>query len=416
MSKKVKKLVQQEATKVVQQKMHGQHQQGSYPNSHSQQYGGHHPQGANTNYPPTNWNPQMTQPGQPYPPTQPYPHQGMMGGAQPYAGYPPHHQMPLSAQTPPTQSSGMYPTGNFPPYGAPQQAYGYSVTQTSYSASGNPCQAGGQMYPGNKVELSVSCSSLTNKDTFSKSDPVCIVFEKRSGKWAELDRTEMLHNNLNPEWQKKFILDYNPQVPQDIKFEIYDWDTKAEKTKRQDFLGSVEVSLQKVMEENYSNRTCQLLLKNGGRGRINIMAEEIKSYANTKIKLQFTAHHLDKKDFLGKSDPYYILRKKMPNGEWSLVYKSEFVEKNCNPKWKAMDKTISEICSGDYERELKIEIYDHDERGKDDLIGELITNLSCLTGGASNGVELEIINREMKAKKKKYQNSGTISVSQLQFQ
>ena len=359
----------------------------------------------------------MNQPG-PYPPTQPYPPQ-VMGGAQPYAGCPPQ-QMPFPApQTFPSQGGGMYPTGNVPPYGAPPQpAYGYSVTQTTYSASGNnPYQAGAQMYPANKVQLSVSCSSLLNKDTFSKSDPVCILFEKRSGKWAELDRTEMIHNNLNPQWQKKFTLDYNPQVPQDVKFEIYDWDTKTEKTRQQDFLGSVEVSLQKVMAENYGkNRKCQFLLQKGGRGKITIMAEEINSYANAKIKLQFMAHNLDKKDFFGKSDPYYILRKKMPNGEFSLVYKSEFIENTLNPKWKAMEKTVSELCSGDDERELKIEVYDHDSRGNDDLIGLLTTNLRCLTGSARNGVEFEIINYDIKAKKKNYRNSGSVSVSQLQFQ
>ena len=177
MSKKVKNLLQQEATKILQQKMHG-HQQNSYNSSHPQHYGGQHPQGATTNYPPTHWNQPMNQPG-PYPPTKPYPPQGM-GGTQPYAGFAPQ-QMPFPApQTFPSQGGGMYPTGNVPPYGAPPQpAYGYSVTQTTYSASGNhPYQAGAQMYPANKVQLSVSCSSLINKDTFSKSDPVCILFEK----------------------------------------------------------------------------------------------------------------------------------------------------------------------------------------------------------------------------------------------
>ena len=246
---------------------------------------------------------------------------------------------------------------------------------------------------------------------------MCILFEKRGGKWAELDRTEMIHNNLNPQWQKKFSLDYNPQAPQELKFNIYDWDTKAETTKQQDFLGSVEVSLQRIMEENYSSRKCQLGLKNGGNGKITIVTEEIRNYDyNPSIKLQLMAYNLDKKDFLGKSDPYYQLKKKLPGGEWALVYKSEYVEKNLNPKWKIMEKTISAICNGDHERELKIEVYDHDSRGKDDLIGEVITNLRCLAGGASNGVEYDIINHEMRRQKKNYQRSGTISVAQIKFQ
>ena len=93
----------------------------------------------------------------------------------------------------------------------------------------------------------------------------------------------------------------------------------------------------------------------------------------------------------------------------------EFVEKNLNPKWKIMEKTISGICNGDYEKELKIEIYDHDSRGKDDLIGEVVTNLRSLAGGASNGVEYDVINHKMRKQKKNYQRSGTISVAQLNF-
>ena len=105
----------------------------------------------------------------------------------------------------------------------------------------------------------------------------------------------------------------------------------------------------------------------------------------------------------------------MPNGEWTLVFRSEFVENDINPRWNTMEKTISEICSGDYDRELKIEIYDHDKRGKDDLIGELLTSFRSLMAGAANKVEYEIVNPERKRKKKHYTNSGIISVLQLQF-
>ena len=72
-------------------------------------------------------------------------------------------------------------------------------------------------------------------------------------------------------------------------------------------------------------------------------------------------------------------------------------------------------CSGDYNRELKIEIYDHDKRGKDDLIGEMFTSLQSLMAGAANGVEYDVVNPERKSKKKNYTNSGTISVLQLHF-
>lgn len=40
-----------------------------------------------------------------------------------------------------------------------------------------------------KVELSVSCSDLLDKDVGSKSDPLCVLLQKNGGdKWVEVTR------------------------------------------------------------------------------------------------------------------------------------------------------------------------------------------------------------------------------------
>ena len=136
-----------------------------------------------------------------------------------------------------------------------------------------------------------------------------------------------------------------------------------------------------------------------------------------KVKIQFKGIKLDNKDFLGKSDPYYILKKKMPNGDWSLVYKSEYIENDLNPKWKAMEKPLSEICNGDYQRHLKIEVYDYDSNGSDDLIGEVVTTLGQLQHSSQmNEKGFPLINSERQKRKKNYINSGTLSISQFQYQ
>ena len=49
-----------------------------------------------------------------------------------------------------------------------------------------------------KVELSISCTNLKDLDTFSKSDPVVFLFEKKGREWLKLGRTEMIDDNLNP--------------------------------------------------------------------------------------------------------------------------------------------------------------------------------------------------------------------------
>lgn len=52
--------------------------------------------------------------------------------------------------------------------------------------------------------------NLLDRDTFSKSDPVCILYQKdlRTNQYIEIGRTEQIKNSLNPSWNTKFTMDY----------------------------------------------------------------------------------------------------------------------------------------------------------------------------------------------------------------
>ena len=67
-----------------------------------------------------------------------------------------------------------------------------------------------------------------------------------------------------------------------------------------------------------------------------------------------------------------------------------------------MDKSVAEICNGDDQRELKIEIFDYDSTSKDDIIGEFVTNLRSLTNSFSNHSQHEVINLNKQRNKRKY--------------
>ena len=47
-------------------------------------------------------------------------------------------------------------------------------------------------------------------DITSKSDPVCVLCIKRPGEhnWIQFAKTEIIRDNLNPNWVKKFEMDY----------------------------------------------------------------------------------------------------------------------------------------------------------------------------------------------------------------
>jgi hypothetical protein len=54
------------------------------------------------------------------------------------------------------------------------------------------------------------CRNLLDRDVLSKSDPVCVVYTKdlRTNQYIEIGRTEQIQNNLNPNWNTKFTVDY----------------------------------------------------------------------------------------------------------------------------------------------------------------------------------------------------------------
>lgn len=61
-----------------------------------------------------------------------------------------------------------------------------------------------------QLELFVSARGLYDMDVFSKSDPYVKVSFKRAPNqpWTLIGRTETIDNNLNPNFQRSFIVDY----------------------------------------------------------------------------------------------------------------------------------------------------------------------------------------------------------------
>ena len=54
-----------------------------------------------------------------------------------------------------------------------------------------------------KVELSISCNNLPKMDRFSKSDPMCVLYQsnERGGRryWDKEDQTEVIKDSSDPE-------------------------------------------------------------------------------------------------------------------------------------------------------------------------------------------------------------------------
>uniref|UniRef100_A0A8B9JBA3 Copine 8 n=1 Tax=Astyanax mexicanus TaxID=7994 RepID=A0A8B9JBA3_ASTMX len=212
--------------------------------------------------------------------------------------------------------------------------------------------------PATKVEITVSCRNLLDRDTFSKSDPSKIIFT--------FGRTEVIDNTLNPEFVRKFILDYFFEERQNLRFDL-----RLEKP-----LGGIP------------GKKC---------GTIIVKAEELNN-CRESVMMQFCGNKLDKKDFFGKSDPFLVFYRSNEDGTFTICHKTEVVKNTLNPVWQAFKIPVRALCNGDYDR---YGILSHNIRH---IIILFSKNRYCIN------LFQQVINPKKKGKKKKYLNSGTVTL------
>uniref|UniRef100_W5K808 Copine-2 n=1 Tax=Astyanax mexicanus TaxID=7994 RepID=W5K808_ASTMX len=259
-----------------------------------------------------------------------------------------------------------------------------------------------------KVELSVSCTSLLDRDVASKSDPFCVLFQEVDSNWVELGRTETAVNNLNPVFGDKFQVDYHFEEVQKLKFALFDEDKCSSQLYEHDFLGEFVCTLGVIVSNKKLHRP--LTLANGkpaGKGAITITAQELSD--NRIITLSMCGRKLDKKDFFGKSDPYLEFHKQGEDGKWMLVHRTEVIKNTLDPVWKPFTVPLISLCNGDEVLYSQVLCYDYDNDGGHDFIGEFLTTVTKMSE-AQNSVEVEFecINPKKQKKKKNYKNSGII--------
>uniref|UniRef100_A0A669CX14 Copine Va n=1 Tax=Oreochromis niloticus TaxID=8128 RepID=A0A669CX14_ORENI len=235
--------------------------------------------------------------------------------------------------------------------------------------------------PATKVEITVSLVVLYTQGVESKQ-------------WREFGRTEVIDNTLNPDFVRKYILDYFFEEKQNLRFDVYDIDSKSPDLAKHDFLGQVFCTLGEIVGSPASRlekplghikafQICVCFhsgIPGKKCGTIILSAEELgncRDYAT----MQFCANKLDKKDFFGKSDPFMVFYRSNEDGTFTICHKTEVVKNTLNPVWEPFSIPVRALCNGDYDRTIKVEVYDWDRDGSHDFIGEFTTSFKELCRG-----------------------------------
>ncbi|TMX02150.1 hypothetical protein EJD97_022553 [Solanum chilense] len=239
-----------------------------------------------------------------------------------------------------------------------------------------------------QIELSLSATSLRDRDVLSKSDPMAVLYSKeKDGSLKELTRTEVVLNSLNPKWITKYTMAYYFETVQNLVFRVYDIDTqfhnqdvKMLKLEEQDFLGEASCTLAQIVTKSDRSLTMDLVCGEqfSGQaharkfGKITIFAEESIS-SKTTVELKLRCSELESKDLFSKSDPFLVVSKTTESGIVVPICKTEVMKNDHSPTWKPVFLKIQQI--GSKENPLIIECYDFNSNGKHSLIGKIQKSL-----------------------------------------
>ncbi|TSW62365.1 Copine-5 [Bagarius yarrelli] len=212
----------------------------------------------------------------------------------------------------------------------------------------------------------------------------------------QFGRTEVIDNTLNPDFVRKYILDYFFEEKQNLRFDIYDIDSKSPELAKHDFLGQTFCTLGEIVGSPASRLEKPLGGIPGKKcGTIVLTAEELGNCRDC-VTMQFCANKLDKKDFFGRSDPFMVFYRSNEDGTFTICHKTEVIKNTLNPVWKPFSIPVRALCNGD-----------HDSH---DFIGEFTTSYRDLSRGQSQFNVYEVVNAKKKSKKRRYNNSGTVTL------
>ena len=162
------------------------------------------------------------------------------------------------------------------------------------------------------IEIHISCKKLAKLDLTSQSDPMCVLYINQNGQYVEQDRTEVIHNNPNPNFVKTFKSYYIFEINQPLRFEVYDVDSNLSSLKKHDFIGYIETDLQHLVSNLEQELTIDLFndKKNGERGQLIITCEQTKE-SNINLIGELHVEKLKKMKTFAKNNPFFEKLKKV---------------------------------------------------------------------------------------------------------
>jgi len=235
-----------------------------------------------------------------------------------------------------------------------------------------------------KVELSIHALKLKNVAGAFKgtSDPFAVITLMGSSpgeKPRVLGKTEVIKNNLSPQWVTSFSVDYEMGTPCKVAINIFDEVRKGDNKS----MGSALFEIGEVLGRR--GNTMAKKMKKGGTLFVVVRKAEgsgILRLTMKGIKLK------NVEGMFSKSDPFYELSRKVDLAgslTWDNVMRSEVVQNNLNPEWDPASIELSRLCGGNLDAPVLVSIFDYERKGEPVAMGSFETSVNGLLAATKSG-------------------------------
>eukprot|EP00577_Skeletonema_sp_RCC1716_P007995 CAMPEP_0113401728 /NCGR_PEP_ID=MMETSP0013_2-20120614/16859_1 /TAXON_ID=2843 ORGANISM="Skeletonema costatum, Strain 1716" /NCGR_SAMPLE_ID=MMETSP0013_2 /ASSEMBLY_ACC=CAM_ASM_000158 /LENGTH=733 /DNA_ID=CAMNT_0000286979 /DNA_START=115 /DNA_END=2319 /DNA_ORIENTATION=- /assembly_acc=CAM_ASM_000158 len=258
-----------------------------------------------------------------------------------------------------------------------------------------------------KLRLTLQATDLNNVAGSWKgtSDPYAeVTLLTSDGRELKLDtpKTEVVKNNLSPEWTTSFLFDRSTvEETSIIKVSVVDEVTKE---KDPDIpMGSTEFKMEDILGNQGSIKVGKEL-KEGGTLYARI--SKVPARSAGKLALSLQGGNLRK-------DAYFELCRTYDDEDdtsWTPVHRSRPIENYySNPKWRRASIDVNRLCDGDLNKEIKLALFYYDRKKDDKPMGAFYTTVNELIRTAQSASR-ELQNNESGAKAQ-----GTITVHECKI-
>ena len=251
------------------------------------------------------------------------------------------------------------------------------------------------------VELFFSCRNLKDMDFIGKSDPLLVLYKHIEGKnFSEVGRTEVIRNNLNPDFTKSFRLEFIFETKQKYLVKVTDVDNFS--TMEGDFLGQAEFELADIIGSLQNMKIMRLRGKKGEEtGKCIVRLDKVDESVKKIINLTLSVEGVPKNGFFSSRNSFLKIYKlrlsnkilneaktgdikfdKLQVNAWLLNYRSSS-RKGKNIDLNEIIMKGSKLCNNNFDIPLKIELWKYKSGGNHKFLGQLYISINDIIGKKS---------------------------------